>query len=147
MHKDKETPPLLAFPWFGAQFLSHSFLALERDPRFTFVTKYVIKPNHLLIHLILTLLIFSSRRFLNNAEIAPYVPGANYTFFVPMDTAFIKYGFGKLSEDDMATETAIKFLLNHFIKGRLYDRHLKHDEVFESIGGTGLKIQRLGVGE
>lgn len=39
MHKDKETPPLLAFPWFGAQFLSHSFLALERDPRFTYVTK------------------------------------------------------------------------------------------------------------
>lgn len=64
-----------------------------------------------------------------------------------MDTAFIKYGFGKLSEDDMATETAIKFLLNHFIKGRLYDRHLKHDEVFESIGGTGLKIQRLGAGK
>lgn len=39
MHRDKETPPLLAFPWFGAQFLSHSFLALERDPRFTIVTK------------------------------------------------------------------------------------------------------------
>lgn len=43
MHKDKETPPLLAFPWFGAQFLSHSFLALERDPRFTVITKYDTK--------------------------------------------------------------------------------------------------------
>lgn len=86
-------------------------------------------------------------RFLNNAEIAPYVPGANYTFFVPMDDAFHKYGLGRLSEDDMASETAIKFLLNHFIKGRLYDRHLKHDEVFESIGGTGLKIQRPATGK
>lgn len=41
MHKDKETPPLLAFPWFGAQFLSHSFLALERDSRFTQITRWV----------------------------------------------------------------------------------------------------------
>ncbi|XP_031629515.1 uncharacterized protein LOC116344847 [Contarinia nasturtii] len=123
MHKDKETPPLLAFPWFGAQFLSHSFLALERDPRFTFVTK-----------------------LLNNAEIAPYVPGANYTFFVPMDDAFHKHELNELSEEDMSSETAIKFLLNHFIKGRLYDRNLKHDEVFESIGGTGLKIQRIAPG-
>lgn len=40
MHKDKETPPLLAFPWFGAQFLSHSFLALERDSRFSQITRY-----------------------------------------------------------------------------------------------------------
>lgn len=41
MHKDKETPPLLAFPWFGAQFLSHSFLALERDSRFTQITRFL----------------------------------------------------------------------------------------------------------
>lgn len=64
-----------------------------------------------------------------------------------MDDAFHKYGLGRLSEDDMASETAIKFLLNHFIKGRLYDRQMKHDEVFESIGGTGLKIQRPATGK
>lgn len=73
--------------------------------------------------------------------------GANYTFFVPMDDAFTKHGLGQLNENDMSSETAIEFLLNHFIKGRLYDRHLKHDEVFESIGGTGLKIQRLATGK
>lgn len=38
-NKDKESPPLLAFPWFGSQFLSHAFLALERDNRFTQVTR------------------------------------------------------------------------------------------------------------
>lgn len=76
MHKDKETPPLLAFPWFGAQFLSHSFLALERDNRFTQITRY-----------------------LNTAEIAPYVSGSNYTFFVPNDLAFEKLGFDLLSDD------------------------------------------------
>lgn len=47
----------------------------------------------------------------------------------------------------MSSETAIKFLLNHFIKGRLYDRNLKNDEVFESIGGSGLKIQRIATGK
>ena len=40
-NKDKETPPLLAFPWFGSQFLSHAFLALERDNRFTQITRYM----------------------------------------------------------------------------------------------------------
>lgn len=84
---------------------------------------------------------------MNNADIAQYVPGANYTFFVPLDSAFAKHNLESLSDDDMATETASKFLLNYFIKGRLYDRDLKHDEVFESIGGTGLKIERLSSGK
>lgn len=34
-HRDKETPPLLAFPWWNAQFLSHSYLALEKNSNFT----------------------------------------------------------------------------------------------------------------
>lgn len=51
-NKDKETPPLLAFPWFGAQFLSHAFLALERQRRFSHIT-----------------------RFLNLADLAPHVSG------------------------------------------------------------------------
>ena len=51
-NKDKETPPLLAFPWFGAQFLSHAFLALERQRKFSHIT-----------------------RFLNAADLAPHVSG------------------------------------------------------------------------
>lgn len=85
-------------------------------------------------------------RFLNNAKIAPHVSGANYTFFVPMDSAFIKYGLGELTEENLTTEKANQFLLNYFIKGRLYDRDLKHDVVFESIGGSRLKIQCLASG-
>ncbi|XP_054742725.1 uncharacterized protein LOC129247577 isoform X1 [Anastrepha obliqua] len=119
MHKDKETPPLLAFPWFGAQFLSHSFLALERDQRFTQITRY-----------------------LNNAEIAPHVSGANYTFFVPEDRAFERLGFDRLSDDVMASPRGIKMLLNHFVRGRLYDRDLRDNEVFETIGGGHIKITR-----
>ncbi|XP_067623187.1 uncharacterized protein [Eurosta solidaginis] len=119
MHKDKETPPLLAFPWFGAQFLSHSFLALERDPRFTQITRY-----------------------LNNAEIAPHISGANYTFFVPEDRAFERLGFDRLSDDIMASQRGVKMLLNHFVRGRLYDRDLRDNEVFDTIGGGHIKITR-----
>lgn len=61
-HRDKETPPLLAFPWFGAQFLSHAFLALERSPRFTHIT-----------------------RFLNMADLAPHIAGAGGYYFYLLD--------------------------------------------------------------
>ncbi|XP_052893600.1 uncharacterized protein LOC128301257 [Anopheles moucheti] len=119
MHKDKETPPLLAFPWFGAQFLSHSFLALERDTRFTQIT-----------------------RFLNTAEIAQFISGSNYTFFVPTDEAFERYSLDLLPDSVLASEKGIKMLLNHFIRGRLYDRDLKDGELIDTIGGMPVKIQR-----
>uniref|UniRef100_A0AAG5D0W5 FAS1 domain-containing protein n=1 Tax=Anopheles atroparvus TaxID=41427 RepID=A0AAG5D0W5_ANOAO len=119
MHKDKETPPLLAFPWFGAQFLSHSFLALERDTRFTQIT-----------------------RFLNTAEIAQFISGSNYTFFVPTDEAFERYSFDLLPDSVLASEKGIKMLLNHFVRGRLYDRDLKNGEVIDTIGEMPVKIQR-----
>lgn len=36
----------------------------------------------------------------------------------------------------------MNLLLNHFIRGRLYKRDLKHDAIFETIGGKFVKIQR-----
>ncbi|XP_052868238.1 uncharacterized protein LOC128274170 [Anopheles cruzii] len=120
MHKDKETPPLLAFPWFGAQFLSHSFLALERDTRFTQIT-----------------------RFLNTAEVAQFISGSNYTFFVPTDEAFERYSFELLPDSVFASEKGIRMLLSHFVRGRLYDRDLKDGEVFDTVGGMPIKVRRL----
>lgn len=144
MHKDKETPPLLAFPWFGAQFLSHSFLALERDNRFTQITRYLPWEQINSIWLNSHSFAFSvSNRFLNNAEVAPFVSGANYTFFVPTDSAFERIGLDRISDESMSSELGVKLLLHHFVRGRLYDRDLQHDEVFETIGGGGVKIQRL----
>lgn len=119
MNKDKETPPLLAFPWFGAQFLSHAFLALEGDNRFTQIT-----------------------RFLNAAEVAPYVSGSNYTFFVPTDEAFERHGFDILTDDILASEKTVSLLLNHFVRQRLYKKDLKNNELFETIGGKPIRIQR-----
>lgn len=85
--------------------------------------------------------------FLNTAEIAQYVSGANYTFFVPVDEAFEKLGFDILPDDVLASENGVKMLLCHFVKGRLYDRDLKDDEVFETIGGKPIRIKRSHPGE
>jgi Fasciclin domain len=86
--------------------------------------------------------IFSSRRFLSSAEIASSIIGSNYTFFVPSDDAFEKYGFDLLPDETLSSEKGIKMILNHFVKGRLYDRDLLQDEVYETVGGKPLKITR-----
>jgi len=121
-HKDKETPPLLAFPWFGAQFLSHAFLALERDRRFGHIT-----------------------RFLNLADLAPHVSGTGYTFFVPTDTAFEEIGLDKMPDNYLSTGSGIEILLNHFVKGRLYDRDLVDGSVLHTLGNKTITIKRKGL--
>lgn len=68
--------------------------------------------------------------------------GANYTFFVPIDGAFEKHGFDVLPDEVLASDKGVKMLLNHFVRGRLYERDLRHDEVFETIGGGAVRIQR-----
>lgn len=138
-NKDKETPPLLAFPWFGSQFLSHAFLALERDNRFTQITKWDIFITSKIIFKITRLLLV---RFLNSAEIASSIIGSNYTFFVPFDDAFEKYGFDELPDEMLSSERSSKLILNHFVKGRLYNRDLRNDEVYETVGGKPLRITR-----
>lgn len=118
-NKDKETPPLLAFPWFGAQFLSHAFLALERQRRFSHVT-----------------------RFLNLADLAPRVSGKGYTFFVPTDEAFEKLGLGDVPDDYLSTGQGLELLLNHFVKGRLYERELLEGTRLLTLGNKTLLVSR-----
>ncbi|KAG5666341.1 hypothetical protein PVAND_014376 [Polypedilum vanderplanki] len=119
MNKDKETPPLLAFPWLISQFLSHSFLALEKDNRFTQIV-----------------------RFLSLADIASLIPGSNYTFFVPFDDSFEKYGFDELADDVLKSNKSTNFILNHFVKGRLYNRDLRDGEIYETVGGRRIRIRK-----
>lgn len=83
-------------------------------------------------------------RFLNTAEIAPFISGSNFTFFVPTDNAFERLGFDILPDDVLGSELGVKMLLNHFVKGRLYDRDLQNEQLFETIGGEILKINRRG---
>lgn len=116
-HKDKETPPLLAFPWFGAQFLSHAFLALEGDKRFTQMT-----------------------RFLNLADLAQHVSGTGYTFFVPTDTAFEALGLNNMPDNYLSTGDGLKLLLNHFVKKRLYKRDFINNTTLTTLGGDSIRV-------
>ncbi|XP_044743153.1 transforming growth factor-beta-induced protein ig-h3 [Chrysoperla carnea] len=116
-HKDKETPPLLAFPWFGAQFLSHAFLALEGDKRFTQMT-----------------------RFLNLADLAQHVSGTGYTFFVPIDTAFEALGLNNMPDNYLSTGDGLKLLLNHFVKKRLYKRDFINNTTLTTLGGDSIRV-------
>lgn len=86
-------------------------------------------------------------RFLSSAEIASHIIGSNFTFFVPNDDAFEKYGFDLLPDEALSSERGIKLVLNHFVKGRLYDRDLIQDEVFETVGGKPLKITKDTAGQ
>lgn len=52
-----------------------------------------------------------------------------------------------LPENILTSEKGIQLLLNHFVKGRLYDRDLRDEEVFETIGGAALRINRKPAGE
>lgn len=40
-NRDKETPPLLAYTSVNSLFFSHAYLALQKDSRFTYVTRYI----------------------------------------------------------------------------------------------------------
>lgn len=117
-NRDKETPPLLAFPWIGAQFLSHAFLALE-EAGFTHAT-----------------------RFLNMADLAPHVPGAGYTFFVPTDEAFEKLGLDSAEDGYLATGAGLDLLLNHFVNKRLYARDLQDGSVFTTLANKTVTVSR-----
>lgn len=83
---------------------------------------------------------------MNTAEIAPFISGSNYTFFVPFDEAFEKYSLDLLPDEKLASERGVKMLLNHFIKGRLYDKDLQDGKVFQTVGGSSVKIQRVRPG-
>lgn len=84
---------------------------------------------------------------MSSAEIASSIVGSNYTFFVPYDEAFEKYGIDLLPDDVLNSESGIKLILNHFVKGRLYARDLRKDKVFETVGGKLLKITKDSTGQ
>lgn len=79
---------------------------------------------------------------MSSAEIASSIVGSNYTFFVPYDDAFEKYGFDLLPDEALSSEKGIKLILNHFVKGRLYHRDLTTIESVETVGGKTIKIKK-----
>uniref|UniRef100_A0A8D8ZTE4 Transforming growth factor-beta-induced protein ig-h3 n=1 Tax=Cacopsylla melanoneura TaxID=428564 RepID=A0A8D8ZTE4_9HEMI len=116
-NKDKETPPPISYPWKGSTFLSHSFLMLGGTPGYRHIT-----------------------RFLNMADLSDYVPGSDYTFFVPTDEAFEKAGLGDAPDSYLSKDTGLTVLLSHFVKGRLYTRDLKDNTTLETLSGYNVTV-------
>nr|CAD7426879.1 unnamed protein product [Timema monikensis] len=117
-NRDKETAPLLAFPWMRSQFLSHAFLMLEKDPdRFTHIT-----------------------RFLNLADLAPHIAGKGYTFFVPTDKAFEEAELSTRPDNFLSKGEGLQILLNHFVKGRLYSKDLTEGKQFHTLGDKVISV-------
>ncbi|XP_059486008.1 uncharacterized protein LOC132202815 isoform X2 [Neocloeon triangulifer] len=128
---DKETPPLIAFPWWNAQFLSHSYLKLERNGSFP-----------------------SAERLLNVAtDLHLHVPGKDYSFFVPTENAFKKAGLAipsgwserhKTQETFTAENMKIieKFFLRHLVKGRLYMKELIPDFKVQTLDNSTLTFKQ-----
>ncbi|XP_069698147.1 periostin isoform X2 [Periplaneta americana] len=120
-NKDKETPPLLAFTWMNSQFISHAYLALQKDPRFTHVTRYI-----------------------NLADVAPVITGHGYTFFVPTDKAFKEIGLNAKPDAYLSRGEGFKLLLNHFVPTRLYNRDFSNGQQYKTLGGKTIHVKRIG---
>lgn len=76
--------------------------------------------------------------------ICTYFLFLGYTFFVPTDDAFEQQGLANAPDNFLSTGTGLQVLLSHFIKGRLYDRDLKNNSSFTSLGNSTLHMQRTG---
>lgn len=76
------------------------------------------------------------------ADLAPHVSGTGYTFFVPMDGAFEELGLDKMPDNYLSTGDGLEILLNHFVKGRLYDKDLKDGKVLVTLGNKTIGIAR-----
>lgn len=73
---------------------------------------------------------------------APHVSGTGYTFFVPLDEAFEELGFDKMPDNYLSTGDGLQILLNHFVKGRLYDKDLRDGERLTTLGNRTIEITR-----
>lgn len=76
------------------------------------------------------------------ADLAPHVPGAGYTFFVPTDEAFDRVGLDSAEDGYLATGDGLSLLLNHFVARRLYARDLADGTTLDTLGNKTLRVSR-----
>merc|ERR1712137_241266 len=112
-HRDVESAPLIAYPWYWSQFLSHVYRELDsRNPKeFSFIMDYLNQSqSQLRDQLPSTTEDFTTIR---------------YTMFVPTDAAFLKLLVLDAADPFVIDpEFRIDVLLNHFVPGRIYDADL-----------------------
>ncbi|XP_065581271.1 uncharacterized protein LOC136040842 isoform X3 [Artemia franciscana] len=128
VHKDKETAPLVTFPWYNSQFLSHVFTELEGRDDFNLLVEYLNGTNA-----------FADNLPSHDEDFSMI----RYSFFAPTDEAINR----SLSEDILdelkANEVLRKqFLMDHTVSSRLYSTDFVDGAEIEMISGKKVLIHK-----
>ncbi|KAK7072521.1 hypothetical protein SK128_017609, partial [Halocaridina rubra] len=126
-HGDLETAPLLGDPWPTSQFLSHLLDRVQQDERTSFFSEY-----------------------LNLTNLAYRLPGHDenldplkYTAFIPVDESIANILYADSPDpfifDDVLRE---ELVLNHLVKGRLYEDDLKNGMTITNLANSTLTVTR-----
>ncbi|XP_064122433.1 LOW QUALITY PROTEIN: uncharacterized protein LOC135226650 [Macrobrachium nipponense] len=126
-HGDLETAPLLGDPWPTSQFLSHLFDRVQQNERTSFFSEY-----------------------LNLTNLAYLLPGHDenldplkYTAFIPLDDAIANILYADAPDPFILDETLReKFILNHLVKGRMYETDLKDGTTFTNLANNTMTITK-----
>jgi len=124
-----ETGPLVAFPWFQSQFLSHSLRRLGSLPGFSSFTQYMN----------------------STAQLGDYAPhifnptlSEGYTLFAPRDDAFWKILLADAAAPDPFEQNAefrLSMLLGHLATGRHFLPGVENATVIPTLLGTNITLQ------
>jgi len=130
-HRDVESAPLVANPWYWSQFLSHIYRELNsREPQqFSFILNYL---NRSQPHL--------------RDDLPSYDDDyrtITYTFFVPKDSAFLNL-IPQDSADPFVIDDQFRddIIRNHFVRQRIYDRDLVDGKVLTMANNKTATITR-----
>ncbi|XP_068209801.1 uncharacterized protein [Palaemon carinicauda] len=126
-HGDLETAPLLGDPWPTSQFLSHLFDRVQQNERTSFFSEY-----------------------LNLTNLAYLLPGHDenldplkYTAFIPLDDAIANILYADAPDPFIVDETLREnFILNHLVKGRMYETDLKDGVTFTNLANNTMTITK-----
>jgi len=130
-HRDVESAPLVAHPWYWSQFLSHVYRELNsRDPnQFTLILDYLSR---------------------SQLQLRDQLPGSTedfttirYSMFVPTDAAFMKVMVADAADPfTIDDEFRNDVLLNHFVRRRIYDVDLVDNQTLTMANNQTVTIKR-----
>ena len=145
-HRDVESAPLVAHPWYSSQFLSHIYRELSVRDQFSFVLDYLNRSHHELRDDLPSHDAGESIHSLPPEAplICRLIQGhkmMRYTFLVPKNGAFLN-----LLPQDTADPFIIdddfrhQVLLSHFVRQRLYAKDLVDGLSFAMANGKSATV-------
>lgn len=62
---------------------------------------------------------------------------------MPVDSAFEDLGLGKVPDNYLSSKDGLNILLNHFVKGRLYQRDLRNGTKLKTLANQEITITEI----